>query len=75
MSTVAGLTIAIFIAGELVHDTSCHITHVNPATGEVNHEVCAGTEAQIDAAVNPAQEPASAPAWRNMLPHYSRRSC
>src|SRR5579863_5947462 len=70
MSTVAGLKpLPFLIAGEWVQDTSSHITHVNPANGEVNYEVCAGTEAHIDAAVNAAHKAASAPAWRNMLPH------
>jgi betaine-aldehyde dehydrogenase len=42
---------------------------VNPATGEVNYQVCAGTEAHIDAAVKSAHEAARKSAWRNMLPH------
>ncbi len=70
MSTVAGLKpLPFLIAGEWVQDTSSHITHVNPATGEVNYEVCAGNEGHIDAAVNAAHKAASAPGWRNMLPH------
>lgn len=70
MSTVAGLKpLPFLIGGEWVHDTPSYITHVNPATGEVNHEVCAGTEAHIDAAVQTAHKAASQPAWRNMLPH------
>ena len=55
--------------GEWIQDTSSYITHVNPATGEVNYEVCAGTEAHIDAAVNAAHKAAGKPSWRNMLPH------
>lgn len=70
MSTVAGLKpLPFLIGGEWVQDTSSHITHVNPATGEVNYEVCAGAEAHIDVAVNAAHKAAGAPAWRNMLPH------
>jgi betaine-aldehyde dehydrogenase len=70
MSTVAGLNpLPFLIGGEWVQDTPTHITHVNPATGEVNYEVCAATEAHVDAAVNNAHRAAADPAWRNMLPH------
>jgi acyl-CoA reductase-like NAD-dependent aldehyde dehydrogenase len=70
MSTAPSLKpIPFLIGGEWVHDTPSTITHVNPATGEVNYEVCAGTEAHIDAAVKSAQEASRKPAWRNMLPH------
>jgi betaine-aldehyde dehydrogenase len=71
MSTAAGLNqVPFLIGGEWVHDTSSYITHVNPATGEVNYQVCAGTEAHIDRAVKSAHEAARQPAWRNMLPHH-----
>ena len=70
MSTVAGLKpLPFLIGGEWIQDTSSYITHVNPATGEVNYEVCAGTEAHIDAAVRIAHNAANQSAWRNMLPH------
>ena len=70
MSTVAGLKpVPFLIGGEWIQETSSHITHVNPATGEVNYEVCAGTEEHIDAAVNAAHKAANNPEWRNMLPH------
>jgi betaine-aldehyde dehydrogenase len=70
MPTAAGLKpLPFLIGGEWVQYTSSHITHVNPATGEVNYEVCAATEAHIDAAVKSAHEAARQPAWRNMLPH------
>ncbi|MGH9680120.1 MAG: aldehyde dehydrogenase family protein, partial [Candidatus Acidiferrales bacterium] len=61
--------IPFLIGGEWVHDTPATITHVNPATGDVNYEVCAGTEAHIDAAVQSSHEASRKPAWRNMLPH------
>src|ERR1700676_2526329 len=74
MSTAAGLKpIPFLIGGEWVQDTSSHITHVNPATGEVNYQVCAGTETDIDLAVKSAHEAASRPAWRHMLPHERAR--
>ncbi len=70
MSTATGLKpIPFLIGGEWIQDTPSTITHVNPATGEVNYEICAGTEAHIDTAVRVAHEAASKPAWRNMLPH------
>jgi betaine-aldehyde dehydrogenase len=70
MSTVAGLKpLPFLIGGEWIQDTASHFTHVNPATGEVNYEVCAGTEEHIDAAVQAAHLAASNPSWRNMLPH------
>ena len=70
MSTATGLKpVPFLIGGEWIHDTPSNITHVNPATGEVNYEVCAGTEAHIDAAVKSAHEASRKPAWRNMLPH------
>jgi len=70
MSIAAGLKqVPFLIGGEWVSDTSSRITHVNPATGEINYEVCAGTEADIDAAVQTAHKAASQPSWRNMLPH------
>src|ERR1700686_2581076 len=70
MSTVAGVKpLPFLIGGEWIQETPSHITHVNPATGEVNYEVCSGTEDHIDAAVNVAHKAASNAAWRNMLPH------
>ena len=70
MSTAAASKpVPFLIGGEWVRDTSSYITHVNPATGEVNYRVCAGTEADIDAAVRSAHHAASKAAWRNMLPH------
>jgi betaine-aldehyde dehydrogenase len=70
MSTVAGLKPLPFLIGrQWIQDTASHFTHVNPATGEVNYEVCAGTEDHIDAAVQAAHKAARDPSWRNMLPH------
>ncbi len=70
MSTDAGpRQVPFLIGGEWVKDTSSRITHINPATGEINYEVCAGTEGDINAAVETAHRAAADPAWRNMLPH------
>lgn len=63
------MPVPFLIGGEWVHDTPTYITHVNPATGEVNYRICAGTEAHIDAAVKSAHEAAAKPAWRTMLAH------
>ena len=70
MSTAVSLNpVPFLVGGEWVRDTSSYITHVNPATGEVNYQVCAATEAHVDAAVRSAYEAARQSAWRNMLPH------
>jgi betaine-aldehyde dehydrogenase len=70
MSSAAVSTpVPFLIGGEWVRGTSYYITHVNPATGEVNYQVCAGDESHIDAAVKSAHAAASKAAWRNMLPH------
>lgn len=70
MSTVAGVDpIPFLINGEWVQNSSSPITQVNPATGQVNYEVSAGTESDIDAAVNSAHQAARKPEWHNMLPH------
>jgi betaine-aldehyde dehydrogenase len=70
MSTVAGVKpVPFLIGGQWIQDTPSHITHVNPATGEVNYQVCAGTEEHIDRAVKTAHAAASKAEWRAMLPH------
>ncbi|MHB1936746.1 MAG: aldehyde dehydrogenase [Acidobacteriaceae bacterium] len=66
-------SVPFLIGGEWIQDTSSHITHVNPATGAVNYQVCAGTETHIDAAVKSAHQAASKAAWRSMLPHHRAR--
>lgn len=76
MSTVAGVKpVRFLIGGQWIQDTPSHITHVNPATGEVNYQVCAGTEEHIDAAVKTAHAAASKAQWRAMLPQSAPRSC
>ncbi len=70
MSTVAGVKpVPFLIGGKWIQDTPSYITHVNPATGEVNYQVCAGTEEHIDAAVKTAHTAARKAEWRGMLPH------
>ena len=70
MSTAASAKpFPFLIGGEWVGEDLSFITHINPATGKVNYEVCAGTEDHINAAVESAYRAAAEPAWRNMLPH------
>jgi betaine-aldehyde dehydrogenase len=57
------------IGGEWVHDTPTCLTSVNPATGATNFEVCAATEAHVDAAVVAAKAAFATPLWQKMLPH------
>ncbi len=44
------------------------LVSVNPATGEVNHEVEAAGSATVDAAAHDADRAARQPSWRDMLP-------
>jgi betaine-aldehyde dehydrogenase len=73
LTAAASKPVPFLIGGEWVQNTSSYITHVNPATGEVNYQVCAGTEADIDAAVRSAHQSASKAGWRSMLPHVRAR--
>jgi acyl-CoA reductase-like NAD-dependent aldehyde dehydrogenase len=66
-------TIPFLIGGKWISDTSAHFTHINPATGEANYNICAATEAHLDEAVQSAHEAARRPSWRNMLPHERAR--
>ena len=61
------------IGGEWIKNPSTYFDHVNPATGEVNYRLAAGTEADIDHAVQSAHKAAQSPAWRNMLPNQRAR--
>jgi betaine-aldehyde dehydrogenase len=63
----------LLIGGEWISGTGEVIVSVNPATGQVNYEVCAATPRHVDAAVESARQAASAAAWREMLPHRRAR--
>ncbi len=63
----------MLIAGDWIADTSDTIMSVNPATGQVNHAVCAATSRHVDAAVDAAQQAAADLAWHEMLPHTRAR--
>jgi betaine-aldehyde dehydrogenase len=63
----------LLIGGEWVGDTAEAITSINPANGQVNHEVCAASAQHVDAAVQAARTASSAGPWREMLPHKRAR--
>jgi len=63
----------MLIGGEWIADTDAVIPSVNPATGHLNHEVCAASARHVDAAVDAARSAVSAPDWREMLPHRRAR--
>ena len=63
----------LLIGGEWIAEGADTITSVNPASGQVNYEVCAATARHVDAAVEVAQRAAGAGAWRDMLPHKRAR--
>jgi betaine-aldehyde dehydrogenase len=59
----------MLIDGEWVDDRAATIESVNPATGEINHRVCAATPPLVDRAVKAAARAAAAASWRALLPH------
>ena len=72
MTTTRAAT-PLLIGGEHVRDTADVIVSIDPATGQVNHEVCAADARHVDAAVAAARDAAANPAWRDMLPHKRAR--
>jgi betaine-aldehyde dehydrogenase len=63
----------LLIGGEWIRDTDEAIVSVNPATGQVNYEVCAASARHVDAAVEAARQASEATGWRDMLPHRRAR--
>jgi betaine-aldehyde dehydrogenase len=63
----------LLIDGQWLNDADDVIVSVNPATGQVNHEVCAASARHVDGAVESAREAANATSWREMLPHKRAR--
>src|SRR5690606_36629186 len=45
----------LLIGGEWIADTGEVLSSVNPATGRINHEVCAASARHVDAAVESAR--------------------
>lgn len=63
----------LLIGGDWIADTGEVIPSVDPATGRINHEVCAASARHVAAAVETARAAAQAPDWRDMLPHRRAR--
>jgi betaine-aldehyde dehydrogenase len=63
----------LLIDGEWIADSDDVLALVNPATGQINYEVCAASARDVDAAVGAAQRAAQHTAWRGMLPHQRAR--
>jgi betaine-aldehyde dehydrogenase len=63
----------LLIGGEWISDTEDAIVSVNPATAQVNYEICAASARHVDAAVAAAREAVDSAAWRDMLPHKRAR--
>lgn len=63
----------MLIGGEWYTGTGAVFTSQNPATGEINYEVCEATEEDVDRAVRDAERAASEAVWRQMLPHVRGR--
>jgi betaine-aldehyde dehydrogenase len=72
-TSIEAKPLPFLIDGEWIHDESSLLTHVNPATGEVNYRVSGASEAHVNAAVESAHRAARRPAWCNMLPHERAR--
>ena len=49
--------------------SSTLLTHINPATGKSNYEVCSADLEHVDSAVKAAHEAVTRRSWRQMLPH------
>lgn len=62
-----------FVANRPVHGAGPAFVSTNPATGAVNYEVSAASEADVDAAVTAAREAVNSARWRNMRPHERAR--
>ncbi|MBO9356558.1 aldehyde dehydrogenase family protein [Bordetella petrii] len=59
----------LLIAGQWVAASDPAFESVNPATGCTNYLIGAGSEADVDRAVDSAWQAVRQPAWRDMLPH------
>ena len=59
----------MLIGGEQVTNANEPLVSVNPATGAINHTVCAAASAEVDLAVDTAARAAAHPTWRDLQPH------
>ena len=63
----------MLIGGEWNTGSGATFTSQNPATGEINYQVCDASAQDVDLTVGNAQRAASEPSWRQMLPHVRGR--
>jgi len=63
----------LLIGGEWMQGAGAPLTCVNPASGQVSHEVSTAGAREVDLAVEAATQAAARPAWRGMLPHARAR--
>jgi len=63
----------MLIGGKLIAGAGATFTSQNPATGEINYQVCDASAQDVDLTVGIAQRAASEPSWREMLPHVRGR--
>jgi betaine-aldehyde dehydrogenase len=63
----------MLIGGEWSTGSGATFTSQNPATGDINYEVCEATAKDVDRAVRDAERAANETSWRQMLPHVRGR--
>jgi len=59
----------MLIGGEQVNTAEEPLVSVNPATGAINHTICAAGAAEVDLAVHAAGKAAVRANWRDLQPH------
>ena len=59
----------MLIGGQWIDHSPDKLVSINPATGEVNHEVRAATTEHVAQAVEAAAKAVRSSAWRTLLPH------
>jgi betaine-aldehyde dehydrogenase len=73
MTTSTAPPVGFVIGSEVRTDSDQTIQSVNPATGQVDHEVFAARPRHVDEAVTVAARAAADTTWRSMLPHARAR--
>jgi betaine-aldehyde dehydrogenase len=63
----------MLIGGDWSTGSGATFASRNPATGEINYQVCDANSQDVDLAVRIAGNAASVSSWRNMLPHVRAR--
>jgi betaine-aldehyde dehydrogenase len=69
VTTAALKPMSFLVGGEWVENSSTVLTHINPATGEPNYQVCSATLEHVEAAVESAYQAVTRRSWRQMWPH------